>query len=436
MRNSTMAFRRRVLLGIVFALAACADGTEPRATLEPATPASPTATASLETTPGPTSVPDATSRPPPSAEEPWELGPHLCDDEGGGCEAGYQVDGRFYVQTCFGVDAASIGDEVVAAGSAEGRSLAARRIGAEDPYDVLAVDLPAALCGRNPDEPAAWTLLIQPNLAAADLDRVTCDAGLGRRAARVAPCWDVERDLGRWIVFDFDGPVSETGIRLAEGQPSLTGIDIVRDSAGLTYLKFVEGWATWSPATTAATAAEGIDQHAALARVPDGTIEIVTRYVEGTTDPAATTHPETGVETAWSATAEEIRAGNGLIARVVPAELRRSSEGGAVLELLAPARLELLDATFEPARLLASGDFSRALPPIARLDDFNGRLLIVSARNHEPALGSASHLVLDVLDGSCLEAFSFRWGAVALVGPDVEQRAVTASLPEEITAEC
>ena len=145
--------------------------------------------------------------------------------------------------------------------------------------------------------------------------------------------------------------------------------------------------------------------------------------------------PVTGAETVWATIGQEVGAGNGLRVRVIPAEVIRG-EGSSIVDVVSPPRLQLLDATVTPALVLDEVIVIDPFSPILRIQDFNGRLLIVANRPDEPALAQATHTVIDVADGTCVEVFTHLSGAVALTGPDVVVRPPDPMLPATIGHEC
>lgn len=136
LRLMTMRF---VAVPLLFALTACTGSNEigSLATSEPAAPAS--------STPSP-----AQSRPPsvPVSPQPGALIERTCDGgEGGGCNAGFALDGKHYFLGCEPVSPGSVAKVAMGGGSLYGRQVTVRRITAGTNLGQVAVGPMGDYCG-------------------------------------------------------------------------------------------------------------------------------------------------------------------------------------------------------------------------------------------------------------------------------------------------
>lgn len=141
---------RFLAVPLLLTLAACTGSTEvgSLATAAPATPASSTPSA-------------AASRPPSflASPQPGVLVERTCDGgEGGGCNAGFALDGKHYFLGCEPVSPGSVAKEAMGGGSLYGRQVTVRRITAGTNVGQVAVGPMGDYCGPGKVAPGYYVV--------------------------------------------------------------------------------------------------------------------------------------------------------------------------------------------------------------------------------------------------------------------------------------
>ncbi|VAW07841.1 hypothetical protein MNBD_ACTINO02-1390 [hydrothermal vent metagenome] len=120
---------------------------------------------------------------------------------------------------------------------------------------------------------------------------------------------------------------------------------------------------------------------------------------------------------------DELRAANGLLARIVEAETHRDSEG-FIDQIIEPAHLQVVQDGSILFDVVVGGGVSE---DFVTIEDFDGRRLIIKRIPEEPANATETFILFDLADGTVVERWRGALSTAALVGNQM------AAIPDVVT---
>jgi len=120
---------------------------------------------------------------------------------------------------------------------------------------------------------------------------------------------------------------------------------------------------------------------------------------------------------------QELRAGNGLLARIVEAETHRDSEG-FIDQITEPAHLQVVQDGAVLFDVAVGGGVSE---DFVTIEDFDGQRLIIKRIPEEPANATETFILFDLADGTIVERWRGALSTAALVGNQM------AAIPDVVT---
>ena len=240
----------------------------------------------------------------------------------------------------------------------------------------------------------------------------------------------------RWVVNDFDGVVDDQGRVLAP--PAAVGPaarpTVARAIDGSLILIVADGellhWPldSYEPMVVSVDdlIGNGGDLHG-LGHDEDGRV-IVNPWDNPIPVPHAIGDGDSGLRQRSGfgpdgADQQRITAANGLTVEILPAEGEIDPEGGYLVNVTEPARLQVTNAAGEVDWTIPVGG---SVAAYVDLVDFDGRHVMLARAPGEPADPGLFHFVYDLAcpDGihptGCVDTFWARYGTASLVGPDRE----------------